>query len=280
MQFESYTSPPTSTSYSSPPSYALPPPSSSGGQHVNIPLATINTNTQQASPSSPSSLAARESPSLSRPEGERSRSLRAPARNLRVHTLSWWHFALILLLEFYQNTAIIFLSIFPDVNDVYITYTFTTIVRAVAYLYTSYRISQVWWRYYLVVDSLLALSSMASITYVFLNSEASGGWAVPAIISYVVLLNIYNGHYRCMVYSMRWTRTYVILYKLNRLYGALFYLAYGTYVTLNPPDNLNSNAYLIFIFTTLAYLSELYFTIVGMDKSEECSLKHLIEDEE
>jgi hypothetical protein len=81
------------------------------------------------------------------------------------------------------------------------------------------------------------------------------------------LIFFLTGNYRVMLIYCKWDRWQFIMYKLLKLFGAIFFLVYGSYTTKNKalaePD-----LFLLYIFTTFAYYSEMYFGINRLDGAD------------
>jgi hypothetical protein len=95
------------------------------------------------------------------------------------------------------------------------------------------------------VDNLLLLQLLAAVTYAALNFAAAVAGDVTAqlaIPAYFVLTFCMNGHFRALMLRFRFTRAKLLVYKLNRMYGVLFYLLVGLVSLYLPapatqPDN-------------------------------------------
>jgi len=53
------------------------------------------------------------------------------------------------------------------------------------------------------------------------------------MVCYPILLFVLTGNYRVMLIYCKWDKWQFILYKLIKFFGALFFLVYGTYTTIN-----------------------------------------------
>jgi len=72
------------------------------------------------------------------------------------------------------------------------------------------------------------------------------------MIIYPFLIITLTGNYRVMLIYCDWDRWQLIMYKLLKLFGAIFFLVYGSYTT-KVQDLAEPDLFLLFIFTTFAY---------------------------
>jgi len=81
---------------------------------------------------------------------------------------------------------------------------------------------------------------------------------------YPFLIFALTGNYRVMLLYCKWDKWQHLSYKLMKLFGAIFFLVYGAYETKNKNVN-NPDLFLLYIFSTFAYYSEMYFGINRLD---------------
>eukprot|EP00762_Andalucia_godoyi_P003541 ANDGO_04327.mRNA.1 hypothetical protein len=192
-------------------------------------------------------------------------------------------FIVLMICELYTSSAIGFLDV-VDKQVVYMVYVFTTVVRCAIWLTCSIYLQRDWKKLlvlYCPIDNLFLTAALASVTYGFLNvGDSPDGWVVAALIAYPILLFCLSGNFRVMMHDMKWTPPRLIAYKLNRAYGVVFYLVIGSVKIRNPPEDFDLDMYLLFVFTTLAFLSELYFFISRVDGSENMKYNYEFQEED
>jgi len=69
---------------------------------------------------------------------------------------------------------------------------------------------------------------------------------------YPFLIFFLTENYRVMLIYCNWARWQLVMYKLLKLFGAMFFLAYGSYTTKNK-SLTEPDLFLLYIFKTFAY---------------------------
>lgn len=158
-------------------------------------------------------------------------------------------------------------------NPIYILYFFLTLVRAAFWLYVSYLIKadlRAILKEYFRLDNIQLQMYLTAVAYGFLNKSSNNVWVILAIVAFPILHGSDTCMIRVMVNYGKWTRARMVTFKLIRMYGCGFYLFNGAVTIYNPPAGLDSDMNLLYIFTTLSFLCEVYFYLVeGYDKIKE-----------
>jgi hypothetical protein len=85
--------------------------------------------------------------------------------------------------------------------------------------------------------------------------------------AYPILTFVFTGNYRVMLLYCDWKRWQIVLYKIIRLYSSIFFLSYGAYMTIEQ-NVARPQEFLLYIFTTLAFYAEMYFSVNRIDESD------------
>jgi len=72
--------------------------------------------------------------------------------------------------------------------------------------------------------------------------------------NFSILAFIGTGNYRLMLIYCNWDKWQFIVYKVIRFGSALFFLVYGSYITVNK-SLVEPDLFLLFIFTSFSYNS-------------------------
>lgn len=133
-------------------------------------------------------------------------------------------------------------------------------VRCIIWISSSYYLApniKVFLKYYFTLDNLTLLMLLSFISYIVLNSSdiPEDVWKTCAVIEFFFLFFCLNGNFRMMCKYMVWYKRRVIIYKINRIYGCCSYMIFGSITILHPSPNLDSDLYLLYVFTALAYFS-------------------------
>jgi len=67
------------------------------------------------------------------------------------------------------------------------------------------------------------------------------------------LLFFLVGNFRVMLLYCDWKPAHVIIYKLVKIIGATFFLAYGTIILIQSDDSLNKDLFILWISMTCAF---------------------------
>ena len=198
-------------------------------------------------------------------------------------------FILQIATEIFTSSAIVLYRIMGShVDKVYVIFIVMTFVRFFYWLFISYHLAgRKMLMYYIMPDTITVLGTIACFAYIGYNLRLETEYAtlrLVALACYCVLIYCLNGVLRIMVKFMKWTFPRMIAYKLNRAYGVLFYMAFGI-IELNRMIDQNleeiKDLYLLFVFTTMAYLAEIYILINEWDKSKKLKYRYVIgQDEE
>jgi hypothetical protein len=77
------------------------------------------------------------------------------------------------------------------------------------------------------------------VTYIFLNYKSEVRFALGAIICYPILLFFLVGNFRVMLKTFIWQKWQVLLYKIIKIIGTLYFLAYGSYLVIDESGSNN-----------------------------------------
>lgn len=197
--------------------------------------------------------------------------------------LPTWVFALAVVIELYTSTVIIFKTALPDEESYELLSVISGLPRYAVSIFAAFMlVGRDVWRYWLIVDNLcyLGLLSIACYYFMLLGKGIPSVLTFLAWLNYVFLLFFFNGHFRIFLNKMKWTSRKVFLYKLSKIYGVLVYVGLGSINTLDNTLGDDRDVYLLFVFTTAAYLSEFVNEITGVDGTDQARWHYEIEDED
>jgi len=103
----------------------------------------------------------------------------------------------------------------------------------------------------------MVLMILTCISYAFLNHSnmLHNGWKFAAIAVYPFLLTFGTGNFRILLKYMVWYKRRVVIYKLQRIYACAIYMYLGSMNMVNPSPNLDTDMYLLYLFTCLSYMA-------------------------
>ena len=159
------------------------------------------------------------------------------------------------------------LLVVEDRASVYLSYIVLTGVRCAGWLYNSWWLVGWSWEFvhlYLLLDNNMLFYMGTVATYIFLNYSVQVQYALPAISVYPFLMICLVGNYRVCLKYAKWSKCRVIIFKGIKLFGSIWFLCYGAYVTINS-EIAHAETFLLWIFTTSGLYGELYFAINGLD---------------
>jgi hypothetical protein len=130
-----------------------------------------------------------------------------------------------------------------------------TIIRVGIFLYNSIYLiglSKSLVRTYCIADNNLLFALGTCLTYLAYNYGNYVTFKYASMAVYPILIFTLTGNYRVMLIYCKWGRWQIILYKLLKLFGAIFFLTYGSYETKNKNVD-DPDLFLLYVFTTFAY---------------------------
>lgn len=92
-------------------------------------------------------------------------------------------------------------------------------------------------RLYFLLDNNTMFLLGLIVTYTFLNYKVQAEFAIGAIVVFPFLMTTLVGNFRVCIVYCDWKRWQVIVYKLIKLFGSIFFLGYGAYFITSVNDN-------------------------------------------
>lgn len=196
--------------------------------------------------------------------------------------LPTWAFALIVIVELFTSNVIIFGTVFTDQTSYEILSVVSGPPRLIASIYVAYKLAGgELWRYYVLMDNLAALGILSIICYYYFTfGEEVTGLRVAAWINYLLIVLLFNGHYRVLMKKMKWDSQRVIIYKFIKIYYAALYIGLAARNTVNKSLGEFREIYLLFVITTSVYLSEFIFAMSTRDGTHHIEWHYQIGDED
>ena len=197
--------------------------------------------------------------------------------------LATWAFALILIIELFSANVIIFKSVFAEPSSYDLLSVITGPPRWIVSIMVSYMlVGGEMWRYLILLDNQMLLGTLSVTCYFFfmLQGEETTALNVIAWLNYLILVFLYNGHFRVLMKKLEWSSSRVIAYKLNKMYYAALYIGLAAFNTVNKNLGEAREMYLLFVITTSVYLSEFIFAMSVRDGTHHVEWHYEIKDEE
>ena len=194
-----------------------------------------------------------------------------------------WCFMLIVIIELYTSTVIVFKTVFSVESSYELLSVLTGPPRYIVSIIAAYKmVGSEFWKYIILIDNLFYLGLLTVACYYFLlfGKGVSSVLTFLAWLNYVVIISLYNGHFRIILNKMKWTSSKVLAYKFTKIYGVAVYIGLGAMNTLDDSLGDMRELYLLFVFTTAAYLSEFINIITARDGTECAKWDYVIEDDE
>jgi len=196
-------------------------------------------------------------------------------------------FIILIFIELYTSTYVL-LKTYLSEEAYELVSALTGLLRIFLLGYISYKFTGELKKLYvyIIVDNLFMLSILAMITYFYLLysniKEEEKPLEFTTIFSFIVycfLLFFLNGNFRCLMKYAKWTKTFLIIYKLNRIYAVVFYIFLAAYNTaFHKIKEEQRESYLLFVITTSVYYSEFVFFISQKDQTHHIRIDYEIID--
>jgi len=90
------------------------------------------------------------------------------------------------------------------------------------------------------------------LAYIAFSYKGADTINIISMAMYPVLIFILAGNFRVMLVYCKFDKWQLISYKLLKLFGAIFFLLYGSYETKNKNVS-NPDVFLLYIFATFEF---------------------------
>jgi hypothetical protein len=149
-------------------------------------------------------------------------------------------FSLVIFTELFTTAIVILLILLRDcptctivggLLSVHLVFILSVAVRVTFWVYISVRLAgRRFWRAYIIIDNLAAMVVLASMAYGALNFAVIRAGHIEAgfgVAFFFIMLFTLTGHFRNLMIYMKWTRTKLVLYKVERIFAAMYYMGLG-----------------------------------------------------
>lgn len=150
-------------------------------------------------------------------------------------------------------------------------------LRVLYWIFISYKVAgRQMLTFWILPDSMLLFGTITCYSYIGYNLSLETehpSLRLIALICFCVLIFFANGTIRCLIKFMKWCPWRWLVYKFTRMYGAVFYMGFGIAeikrMCEDEKEDKIKDIYLLFLFTAMAYLTDIYLIMNKLDESEE-----------